>query len=78
MGGEDEGARSRELEQVRQLLFPDLPSAEGWARIDAAIAGAADPERIDAIERLPETDLSGDLMAVLARLREGGSRADRR
>jgi hypothetical protein len=78
MGGEDEGARSPELEQVRQLLFPDLPPAEGWARIDAAIAGAADPERIDAIERLAETDLSGDLMAVLARLREGGSGADRR
>jgi hypothetical protein len=68
--GEDEHGRSPELEQVRLLLFPDLPSAEGWARIDAAIAGASDPERIDAIERLAGTDLSGDLMSVLRRLRE--------
>jgi hypothetical protein len=70
MGGEDEGSRSPELEQVRRLLFPSLPPAQGWARIDAAIEGASDPERIDAIERLAGTDLSGDLMAVLARLRE--------
>jgi hypothetical protein len=78
MGGDDERARSPELEQVRQLLFPNLPPAEGWARIDAAIAGAADPERIDAIERLAGTDLSGDLMTILARVREGEGGADRR
>jgi hypothetical protein len=34
--------RSPELDQVRQMLFPGLPEEEGWARIDAAIAGARD------------------------------------
>jgi hypothetical protein len=36
-----EPSRSDELDQVRRLLFPELPAEEGWARIDAAIAGAA-------------------------------------
>jgi hypothetical protein len=67
---EEERGRSPELERVRQLLFPNLSPEDGWARIDAAIAGASDPERIDAIERLAGTDLSGDLMSVLRRLRE--------
>jgi hypothetical protein len=46
-----EPRRSPELDQVRQMLFPRLPADEGWARIDKAFERAADPERIDAIER---------------------------
>jgi hypothetical protein len=67
---DDEGSRSPDLDQVRQMLFPNLPPADGWARIDAALAGASDPERVDAIERLAGADLSGDLSAVIRRLRE--------
>jgi hypothetical protein len=52
---------SQELDQVRRLLFPQLPAAEGWARIDTAIERAADPERIERIERLAADDLSDDL-----------------
>jgi hypothetical protein len=65
-----EGSRSKELDQVRQLLFPDLPEEEGWARIDAAFRGAADPERTQAIERLASGDLNAELTAALRRLRE--------
>jgi hypothetical protein len=66
----NERSRSPELDQVRRLLFPNLAPAEGWARIDAALEGASDPDRIDAIERLAGSDLSGDLLAVLRRLRD--------
>lgn len=61
----DEHGHTPELEQVRRLLFPHLPPAEGWARIDAAIEGASDPARTEAIERLA----SGLDAALLARLR---------
>lgn len=68
--GDEEPDRSPELERVRQLLFPALPPEEGWARIDAAIAGASEPGRAEAVERLvASTDLSGDLLAILRRLR---------
>jgi len=60
--------RSPELDQVRRLLFPTLPPEEGWARIESALAGANDEERIDAIENLAEGDLTADLIAVLKRL----------
>jgi hypothetical protein len=40
------------LEQVRQLLFPDLPAAEGRERVQNAIAGAADADRWQRIERI--------------------------
>ena len=53
--------RSPELDQVRQLLFPQVPATKGWALIDAAIEGAADLERIERIENLATNDLSGDL-----------------
>ena len=53
--------RSPELDQVRQLPFPQVPVTDGWALIDAAIEGAADPERIARIENLATNDLSGDL-----------------
>jgi hypothetical protein len=62
--------RSRELNQVRQLLFPNLSEDDGWARIDAAFKGASDPERIDAIERLADGDLGLELFAALRRQRE--------
>jgi hypothetical protein len=67
---EDERGRSPELDQLRQNLFPDLPPADGWARIDAAFDGALDPERIERIERLAGEDLSGDLIDILRRLRD--------
>ena len=41
---------SRELDAVRQMLFPTLSAEKGWARIDRAIRGAADSERWAAIE----------------------------
>jgi hypothetical protein len=62
--------RSPELDQVRQLLFPKLPDEEGWARIDAAISGAADTRRTEAIERLAAGNLSDDLLSLLKLLRE--------
>lgn len=61
--------RTRELDQVRRLLFPGLPAEEGWARIEGALEGAKDEERIDAIEELAEGDLTADLIAALKRLR---------
>jgi hypothetical protein len=42
--------RSPELDEVRRLLFPNLTTADGWARIDRAFSGAADPKRVQAIE----------------------------
>jgi hypothetical protein len=60
--------RTPELDQVRRLLFPSLPPEEGWARIEGALSGAKDDERIDAIENLAEGDLTADLIAVLRRL----------
>jgi hypothetical protein len=61
--------RTPELDQVRRLLFPSLPEEEGWARIEGALEGAKDEERIDAIESLAEGDLTADLIAALRRLR---------
>jgi hypothetical protein len=42
--------RSPELDEVRRLLFPNLTPAAGWAQIDRAFGGAADPNRVRAIE----------------------------
>ena len=67
---ESESDRSPELDQVRQMLFPQLPPSEGWARIDAAMRGARDPERAAAIERLAAGDLSDDLLSLLRLLRD--------
>jgi hypothetical protein len=67
---ESEADRSPELDRVRRMLFPQLPPAEGWARIDAAFRGAADPQRTAAIERLASGDLSEDLLSLLRLLRE--------
>jgi hypothetical protein len=67
--GTDAG-RSHELDAVRRLLFPNLSPEEGWARIDAAFAAAADPRKLDAIDRIAEADLSADLIEVLRRSRQ--------
>jgi hypothetical protein len=61
--------RTPELDQVRRLLFPALPPEDGWARIEGALAGAKDEERVDAIEDLAEGDLTADLIAALRKLR---------
>jgi hypothetical protein len=57
---ERERGRSPELDQVRQMLFPELSPAEGWARIDEAMTGASDPEKWDRVE-----DLASDLLRRL-------------
>jgi hypothetical protein len=58
--------RSRDLERVRELLFPGLSEDEGWQRIDAAITGAGDEERWDAIEReAAEEQLDASLLEQL-------------
>jgi hypothetical protein len=62
--------RSKELEEVRKLLFPSLPAEEGWAKIDAAVAGAADDRRFEAIEALASGDMNEDLLAALRILRD--------
>jgi hypothetical protein len=60
--------RTPELDQVRRLLFPTLPTEEGWARIEGALAGAKNEERIDAIEELAGRDLTAELIAAIRRL----------
>ena len=60
--------RTPELDQVRRLLFPTLPPEEGWARIENALEGAKDEERVDAIEELAGRDLTAELIAALRRL----------
>jgi hypothetical protein len=59
--------RSPELDQVRQLLFPGLSPDDGWARIDSALEGAEDEERLDRIDDIAEGDL---IAALVARLRQ--------
>ena len=48
---ERDRARSRELDVVRELLFPNLSTDEGWERINAADSGQRDEERWSRIER---------------------------
>ena len=54
--GEDPCGRSRELDVVRELLFPHLPKDEGWKRIEAADAGQRDEERWSRIERYAQLE----------------------
>jgi hypothetical protein len=70
-----EHGRSPELDQLRQMLFPELPPEEGWAQVEAAISGASDAERWNRIEQLVAEqqvadDLNADLLAVLRQLRQ--------
>ncbi|MGZ4333606.1 MAG: hypothetical protein ACXVRJ_04970 [Gaiellaceae bacterium] len=65
-----QGEHSPELDQVRRLLFPNLPPDQGWERIDAALSGAGDEERTKRIEELAAGDLTADLVAALRKLRE--------
>jgi hypothetical protein len=58
----DVPSRSEELDQVRKMLFPELPPEEGWARIDAAIAGAAAERRAG---EPPTAELPDELLALL-------------
>jgi hypothetical protein len=68
--GEVDNGHSRELDDVRRMLFPDLSPEDGWARIDRAIQGASDEKRWAAIEEAAKTQ---DLSAYLVeRLRELG------
>ena len=54
------------LEQVREILFPNLPPDVGRARIDDAIARAGDDERWDRIERIvAASDLADELLNEL-------------
>jgi hypothetical protein len=63
---------SRELDEVRRMLFPNLSPEEGWTRIDRAVEGASDQERWAAIEQTAKMqDLSADLLKQLRELREG-------
>lgn len=67
--GNSGGGRPPELDQVRQMLYPNLPEEEGWARIEAALSGAADPKRWEAIERIAADPALG--AAILERLGAG-------
>jgi len=49
--------RSPELDEVRRLLFPRLSDEDGWAKIDRAFRGAADPRKREAIELLARREL---------------------
>jgi hypothetical protein len=65
--------RSRELEEVRLLLFPHLSVGEGRRRVDAAPEGAADAERLERIEQLVrDGDLDAELVRRVRHLRENG------
>jgi hypothetical protein len=57
--------RSPELDEVRRMLFPGLSPDDGWARIDQAFRGAADPRKQAAIEALAGQDLPDDVFSGL-------------
>ncbi len=67
------------LEQVRVILYPNLPPNEGRARVEAAITGAADIDtwrRIEAIAAT-EPDLMTYLFEALKNLRAEQQRRTR-
>jgi hypothetical protein len=60
-----------DLDRAREYLFPNLSEAEGRARIERALADAADQERVDRIEALAnKPDLFPHLLDALRRLIE--------
>lgn len=66
---DEQARRSRDLDEVRLMLFPHLPPDEGWRRIDGALQGAADDERAQRIEALAEDpSLDRDLLRRLLSL----------
>jgi hypothetical protein len=66
-----DSGHSRELDEVRRMLFPALSPEEGWARIDRAIQDAADEDRWAAIEETARQEsLSVDLLRRLRKPRE--------
>lgn len=71
---DQEGRRSKELEELRLMLFPQLSPEEGWRRIDAAFDRAADPDRSHRIEQLAsDPDLDEELLRRLRRLQKDGT-----
>jgi hypothetical protein len=69
--GEREGGRSRELDEVRRMLFPDLSPEEGWQRIDLASDGASDAERWARIEEIAQSrDVTAELVARIRALKD--------
>jgi hypothetical protein len=66
-----EGSRSKELEELRLMLFPKLSREEGRRRIDAAFEGAADSERSARIDALAsELELGEELRRRIRELRQ--------
>jgi hypothetical protein len=66
MMSEGDSGHSRDLDEVRRMLFPTLSPAEGWARIDRAIQGASDEDHWAAIEEAAkQQDLNTDLLERL-------------
>ena len=67
-------ASSAALEQVRQLLFPNLSPAEGRARVQKAIADAADTDRWRRIEQIAayEPEMLRDLIEELHAVTDAG------
>lgn len=59
-----------DIDQMRRLLFPDLPPEEGWKQIELAFQGALDEQRWRRIEQRAATnddaaDLALDLVALI-------------
>lgn len=63
---DSQSGRSLTREQLRLVLFPNLPAEEGRRRIETALARAEDEERAERVERLADDpDLDAELMRSL-------------
>jgi hypothetical protein len=68
--GPDSRALSRDLEELRHWLFPNLPAPVGKARIERALAGSQDEVRWQRIERIANgRDLDAELLRSIRRRR---------
>ena len=66
---DSDSERSRTLEQLRLMLFPNLSQEEGRLRIEVAFARAEDTKRAQRVERLANSpDLDEELLRSLRRL----------